>query len=318
MSEPRKSARWVETAVRYRAYALLRACWKPILLALLIVTLLDIAALGVDWAGREAAKRAIADMPLDAVPVSIHDLLDYYYGLSAADQAARDAYQPYGTVRSILRLINRMLVSPIVLVGLYSGLLAAQRGGECSLRSLAKGLPRWGRVIWLGFLTALITGLVRFAGNAVTTALGDTLYLFGIILGTIVWLVVQVFVEMRLSLSMVALADGLDDPSAATTAWQSICASWHAVGQYTILAMLVTLWPVLLVTNFAPLVHDWLPASPWWDAAKLALECAALALHACCCVCIYEEANAPTAQDGSEAGRARARALSAGEDAADA
>ena len=43
-----KSVRWVETAVRYRAYALLRACWKPILLALLIVTLLDIAALGVD------------------------------------------------------------------------------------------------------------------------------------------------------------------------------------------------------------------------------------------------------------------------------
>ena len=314
MSEPRKATRWLETAVRHRALALLRRCWKPILLALLITTLLDVAALGVSWAGVSAADCAIADMPLAAEPGSLEEMLAYFNDLNAAKAAALDAFRPYRIVRVILKLINNLLVSPIVLVGLYSGLLTAQRGGACSLRSLAKGLPCWGRVLWLGFLTSLITGVIRYAGNAMTTTLGDTMNMFGIILGTIVWLIVQIFVEMRLCLAKVALGDGLIDPAAPTTAGQCIRASWDAVRQYSIFAMLVTLWPVLLVAGIASLVHSWLPASPWWDAALLALEFGAMAVYVCCTVCIYEEANSPQEQDGSEEGRARAKALAAGEE----
>lgn len=274
--------------VRQRGMQLLRECWKPLLVTLLLTNVLSV----------------IAQIIMQPVPVAANEAVSLV-GLTNGSNI------PTGClVASIaMQLIEVLVLWPVLLQGLYKRLLCRLRGEECSLHVIASSLKRWKTAIALDFQVSL-----RILGYQLLGVIGIFLLSFIPILGplgaAIGYVVLMYWVTLRYFDARIHLADDADRQLNST---DCIAYSLHDAEMYSIPSLFKTLWPAFVPVILGSLLAKLLPASPLVSGAELALGMLSSAMQAAICTVIYArlQTDKPAVQDdvNESPGLARARAL---------
>ena len=277
--------------VRQRGIQLLRECWKPLLITLLLTNVLTI----------------IAQIIMQPSPVAAE----------AASDLMNESEIP--TVRIViglaLQLFESLVLVPLLLQGLYRCLLSHLRGETHRLRVLAGGFKRWKTAIALELQIAL-----RVLGYQLLGVIAIFLLSFIPILGAlgaaIGYVVLMYWVMLRYFDAKIHLADDADHQLNST---DCITYSLHDAEMYSISGLFKTLWPAFVPTILGSLLTKFLPASLLVSGADLALSMLSFAMQTAICTVIYThlQTDTPPVQDdtSSSEGLARARALAAGKSA---
>lgn len=278
--------------IRRRAYSLMRQCWKPLLIAALLTTLLgsfgDLAA----HYGETAAKRIEAAVfaefeaanPRPADPAALEqweiERIAHAY-FSSADIAGKRAQQLWELIGYGLELLGGLL-SAVILVGVYKGLLAQLRGSTEPFRLLA-GLQHWKTAVWLQLrVMACIFGWSLLA-------LLPSLILPGW-LGLIFLLPVALWAQMHYALVLPHMADNPDNLLSTT---QYLDRGTADMQFFTVQGLMRVAWPLLLTVladTVLVVASVWLPAlaapaALFTLAAEILLSLAGWPILAC----IFEE-----------------------------
>ena len=296
------------------AAALVKKCYLPILVAVILTNIPSVFSMLLEWEGRTAAAAAEDAALAESLPEA-EDFAAQRAAQSLADDAYAEAYQPYRVAAACVELVV-WLYAPWMILGLYKGLLSALRGGECRLGCLFSAASRWKTALWLAILTGLCTAAASIAGTILMAGLSAVLSIVGVIIGFIAFVVAMYWVSIRLLVTECYLAD---DDTGDCTATDCIRYSWQDMKEYGIFSALYVLWPVYLLTEVASLLADRLTPLPALDVILLLVEMLCLAVVYAATAGIYEEirrhAAGKPADDAVSEGLARARALASGESA---
>ncbi len=303
-----------DTFTFMHALELVRRCFLPILVAVILTNIPSVFSMLIEWEGRTAAAAAEEAALAEYLPEA-EDFAAQRAAQSLADDAYAEAYQPYKVAAACVELVV-WLYAPWMILGLYRGLLEALRGGECRLRCLFSAVARWKTALWLAILTGLCTAAASIAGTILMAGLSAVLSIVGVIIGFITFVVGMYWVSLRLLAAEGCLAD---DDTEDCTAMDCIRFSWREMKEYGVFSALYVLWPVYLLTEVASLLADRLTPLPALDVILLLVEMLCLAVGYAATAGIYEEirrhAAGKPADDAVSEGLARARALAAGESA---
>lgn len=208
----------IHAEVRQRGMQLLRECWKPLLVTLLLTNVLSM----------------IAQIIMQPVPVAAEEA-------SSLTSLMNDGEIPtICLVAGIaLQLIEALVLLPMLTQGLYRGLLSHLRGEKCSLHVMAGGLKRWKTAIALEFQITL-----RVLGYQLLGLIAIFLLSFIPILGAlgaaIGYVVLMYWVTLRYFDAKIHLADDADHQLDST---DCIAYSLHDAEMYSISSLFKTLWP---------------------------------------------------------------------------
>lgn len=274
--------------LRHQGMKLLKECWKPVLAVLLLTNLLSI----------------ISHVIMQPVPVEPGDTIS----LSAL-QAGGEIPTVNVVIGVALQLIEAFILLPLLMLGLYKGLLSHLRGNGCTLPIMASTAKRWRTAIALDFLIFL-----RILGYELLGILAVVLLSFIPILGplgaAIGYVVLMYWVALRYFCAQIHLAD---DAECQLNATDCITYSLHDAEMYSISGVFKTLWPAFLPATFASLLTEFLPASLAVSIISVVLNALSAVMKAAYCVAIYAHLRTDL-QSSQEAlpeneGLARARAL---------
>lgn len=296
------------------ALALVRKCFLPIMVVVLLSVLPAVFGMLIEWQGRDAAsvakEAALAEFFLEA-----EDLHTQWAAENLANNTYDKTLQPYSIAAACVKLIS-WLYTPWMTIGLYKGLLSALRGGECRLNCLFSALHRWKTALWLSILTGLCTFAAFIAGTVLMAGLSAVLNIVGVIIGLIAFVIGIYWVSLHLLTAEVHLAD---DAAGDCTATDCIRYSWQEMKDYGLFSALCVLWPVYLLTEVFSLLVDNIAPLPALDVANLLVQLVCTALIYAASAGIYEEIRRREAsgidRGATSDGLARARALASGESA---
>lgn len=342
-------------AIRRRAYGLMRQCWLTLLIAAVLMCLFSWIGSAVEAHGEKLALQAYnAHMETfyaeneapteEAVNALNNHIAAFMAGEDAgewteeieyasryedkewfakydAEDLYDDTLRPWTLAGNAIDLID-LIFSCIIAVRLCRGLLTALRGGECTPHCLLSGRERIPTAAWLSIKMSLRV----FGWTLIPLVLSLLLYNWfgsiGELIGLILTLLVSYWAEMHYSLAEVHLAD---DQDSVRTATDCLRFAVDDMDQFTIRAMLRTVWPIYVLTVVSVLfaaIAAFVPAfSIPADMISALLLLASLTLKYACYVCVYDEMRQRdiAARDAIPAneGLARARALAAGESPAE-
>lgn len=289
-------ARLTPAQLRQKAFALLRQCWKPLLIAALLTTLLSsCGSLAIRYGQTMPARieQAVfaefeADNPRPADPAALKNweserIAHAYF--SCADIRGEQAEQRWRFIGYGIDLAAG-LVSAVILTGLYRRLLGALRGSGEPV-GLFEGLRRWKTAVWLKLrVNICLLGwllLPLLPAVMLSTYWGAA----GQVMATFLLMAVVCWGRMYYALALPRLADG------GVTASECLAHNAADVRFFTVGGMARVAWPVLLViaadvaldaaASFLPVLT--LPSALFSFAAEVGLSMAGWALMAC----IYEE-----------------------------
>ncbi len=283
--------------IRRRGFRLFRECWKPILLTLLLTNVLSI----------------ISNL--------LFPLVTYANG--TAVPLGSLTYSQRGEISKVnlivvlvLTLMEGFIVQPILMQGLFRGLLSHQRGSGCTARTYLHGMKRWKTAIALDFWVNL-----RVIGYLILGVIGFELLSFIPILGPIgasIGFIVLVFwATMRYFDAGLHLADDADNQ---LNAFDCIHYSIGDAEMYSVSGLFKTLWPTYLPALVGNLLTEFLPETLLVSGIDMLLSTLSTMMQAACCTAIYlylrseyqavKDAEAARVSEGL----ARARALAAGEE----
>lgn len=300
------------------ALELVRKCWLPLLITVILVFLPSVAAMVITWEGEAVALAAqeASVAKFDDPPSTPTSWVTQITAERATQEAYDAAFRPYSLAALGAELIG-WVYTPWLTLRLYNGLLEALRGGKCTLRCLVSARSRWKTALWLNILTALFTGGAALAGTVLIAGLSAVLSVIGSIIGLIVFVVGMYWVELHLLVTESHLAD---DADVELTATDCIRYSWRDMKEYGLFSALCVVWPMLLVQEFFSLMGDFVSASHALDVVHLLAQMLCTALTYAACAGIYDEIRhtpeAGASNGASADGLARARALASGEDSA--
>lgn len=280
-----------ETArTRQRGIQLLRQCWKPVFVILLLTNVMSV----------------IAQIIMQPVPVAANEAVSLV-GLTNGGDI------PTGCLVAgiAMQLIEALVLRPVLLQGLYKSLLCRLRGEECSLHVIASSLKRWKTAIALDFQVSL-----RMLGYQLLGVIGIFLLSFIPILGplgaAIGYVVLMYWVVLRYFDARIHLADDADRQLNST---DCIAYSLHDAEMYSIPGLFKTLWPTFIPAIFGSMLTEFLPASLTLACIEILLSMLSAAMQAVICTEIYArlQPDKQLAQDNANEspGLARARALAA-------
>ncbi len=209
-----------------------------------------------------------------------------------AIQAAETARIGWDAVASLTKIITAV-ISFLLLLGLYRGLLDAVRGGKISLRCLDSWKDRTGTALWLciqcglrtvGWTLLACIPVLLLAFLAALFEVEPTFVFFPILIP------VALLLDLRYLLPGVYL---VDEDAHAYTARDCIEQGTSAMGTLGYRYMLRVLWPAYLAPLPAILV-SLLPNPSVWAAvviiaAEAVLSVWATSFRAAAAVCAYEE-----------------------------
>lgn len=247
---PRSSA-----DVRNQAFRLIRTCWLPLLLALMLMQIPAWINNGIRQqqkaAGQQAHQALMADFyAKNPAPEDPDELIEWHYfdeylALSVAQDKQEEAQRPYHFASLGMQLLD-FLIRGVLLTGLYRILLKAHRGEAFRLRDLfhwllhplrplgmsLQILLRMTGYLLLGLIGALLLG--RFLGN------------FGAGVGVLALLVLVIWVEWRYSLASAHLSD---DAAREFTPGDCIRASIRDFTDFGPGAFVAVIWPALAIVG---------------------------------------------------------------------
>ena len=316
------AARLKPADFRRQAYSLIRQSWKLLLVAILLMSVIDWAGQGLEHYGDVIARKAYdAHMetfyaenprPEDEDEAIMWAYFDEWLEKYDAEKLYDRAFLPWKIGGYAIDLLD-MLVTAIVLVGLYTGLLMQRRTGECSLHCLRIGFSRWKTAAWLSIrvnVSILGWGLLALIPSAIlANALGDV----GEIMALVILLLVQLWAQCHYALTYVHMAE---DPENQLTTTAYIDSSVEDMNFFTVRGLLRTAWPayalmtVQIILGVAGAVLPTL-AIPVNLFTLVGNFLTPMLLHTSY-VCIYDELRA-VKQAQEAPGNPRAIALAAGE-----
>lgn len=325
MSEPRTVYLTHAAGIRSRAFALIRQCWKPLLLAAVIMGVFTLISSVLTFRGEQlgaaASEAALAEFYAEAPAEGTTEYIEWAYFNKyamedAAEEAAERAALPWEAASTGVDILG-WIVGTFVMLGLNRGLLKALRGGECTTADLLGGRRGYRRALWTDVVVFLrMIGYILLAGLAMgllSAVLGGV----GTIIGAIGMLIFAFWIAMRYMLTDLHVAD---DAEGAFSASDYIRSSVEDVKYFSMWRIIGVLWPFWLAglaLGLPTILSEYFPAVAT-AALMTDLVYALLAgmiapvLMACIYEAIRDELNAPAPQPSD--GAARARALAAGED----
>ncbi len=321
MSE--STARLKPADFRRQAFSLIRQSWKLLLVAILLMSVIGWAGQSLEHYGETIAQQAYdAHMeafyaenprPEDEDEAIVWAYFDEWLAQRDAEKLYDKAFLPWKIGGYAIDLLD-MLVTAMLLVGLYTGLLMQRRTGECSLHCLRIGFSRWKTAAWLSIrvnVSILGWGLLAFIPCAIlANALGDV----GEILTLVILLLVQLWAQCHYALTYVHMAE---DPENQLTTTAYIDSAVEDMNFFTVRGLLRTAWPayalltVQLILGVAGAVLPML-AIPVNIFTLVGNFLTPMLLHTSY-VCIYDELRA-VRQAQEAPGAARARALASGDE----
>lgn len=326
MSETRYGPR-TPADIRRRGFELLRRCWTTLLIAALLTSVLDWVGTALELHGAQQARQAsdavlaafYAENPAPEDPEAYAEWAYFkeYFAKRDAEDAAEAIEARWALVIGTLSIVN-VLLSAVVNLGLYRGLLGAVRGSECRPAALLSGMKHKGRAMGLSLALMLRTfgwTLLCLIPGVVLAFIGSTV---GLIFGVIVMLVLLLWITLRYSLAEIHLAD---DPDCRSTTSDCLRNSIEDVRYFSIPGMLLLLWPMLLTGLIMAIPAIAAGFVPGLTALSVGCDVIWTLIAGCVypvlLVCMYDEIrqshSAQAAQEHSD-GALRARALAAGED----
>lgn len=344
--------------LRCRAFALMKKCLPVLLIASMLIFLLGFLELIPTYFGakveREVYQREMAPFyeeypqpsaeeleSLDTWTASLFlsvgeesaaerpsdDLINWdlkeYVAKSRALDAAKTARIGWDAVSSLTEIVSAV-ISFLLLLGLYRGLLDAVRGGKLSLRCLTSWKDRTGTALWLYIQCGL-----RTVGWILLACIPVLLLAFLVALFEVepafvffpIMLPAALLLDLRYLLPDLYLADA---DAHAYTARDCIEQGVSAMGTLGYRYMLRVLWPTYLAL-LPGLLVSFLPDPPVWAAvvivaAEAVLSVWATSFRAAAAVCAYEEVPVlrQTQEELRSEGLERARALASAPEKEDA
>ena len=328
MSEaPRTSMSTAE--LRRRAYALIKQCWKTLLIAAVLMHLFSwvesaVKAYG-DHAGRQAYDAHMAAFIAENPPPEDEEAriewayFDAWLAQREAEDLYNGLYRPYEVAANAISFAN-MLLSTIIAVRLCRGLLTALRGGECTPHILLSGWARTSTTCWLAIqITLRICGwslLPMIVPILLLGALGDWATLVSMALV----LLVAGWASLHYALSRFHLADDTSGLRTASMCLRFAVDDADAFGLWNMCKVLLPAIGLLLLSIAMTIIGILVPAVSVPAAILVALaDLLCLSMKYACYACIYDEMRqrirAAEEAIPSNEGLARARALSGTQDA---
>lgn len=283
--------------IRRHGFRLFLECWKPILLTLLLTNVLSV----------------VAHFVLQPVP----------YAPWTAAPMDNMIYSPQWEIPRVnlivgvvLTLMKSFVVYPILMQGLFRVLLSHQHGSGYTARTYLDGMKRWTTAIALDFLIYL-RGHCYLALGKMGFEILSFIPILGPICGGIGCIVLVFWAAIRYFDADIHLADDADNQ---LNAFNCIDYSIGDAEMYSISGLFRTLWPTFVPAFVANLMTQYLPASLLVSVIDMLLSTLSAMMLAACCTAIYlylrseyqavKDAEAVRLSEG----RARARALAAGEE----
>ncbi len=315
------NARLKPADFRRQAYSLIRQSWKLLLVAILLMSVIDWASQGLEHYGDSIARQAYdAHMetfyaenprPEDEDEAITWAYFDEWLAKYDAEKLYDRAFLPWKIGGYAIDLLD-MLVTAMILVGLYTGLLMQRRTGECSLHCLRIGFSRWKTAAWLSIrVNASILGwglLALIPCVMLANALGDV----GEILSMVILILVVLWAQCHYALTYVHMAE---DPENQLTTTAYINSAVEDMNFFTVRGLLRTAWPayalmtaqIILGVAGALLPVLTVPVNIFTLVGNFLTP---MLLHTSY-VCIYDELRA-IRQAQEAPGTARAQGLAAG------
>ena len=319
MTESSRKPHLMETNMLLLALKLMGRAWLPLLLVAALTVGLSVLALLPQQYGAALALRQHPLPELPAPYTSVFDLdpqaLDEYdAALTAADDAQQRTARPWQLLGQALDIIGTLGVLPVFVCGLYHCLLNTLRTGACRVRDLFACLRRWGTAAAIEIQVALRSLIYVLLGVIIYAGLTAILGTLGSWLGLIPFTGICIWVMLRFMLAKLHLADA---PQGTRSASDCIKAGVEDVKLYTTPAMLVTLWPALLLELGGGILERFVDA-PWAAPVSMLLMLLSVSLMYACGATIYERVRYELSQHAATPtgdGLARAKALAAQSDA---
>lgn len=275
---------YAPSEMRRQALKLMRECWKVILTTSVILIALSVISICVT----------------NLVPL-IPDQNGYI---------TRQSTQLRSLVYFLLTFVTDLICQPILILGLYTALLARLRGNVSTTSACLHGMKRWRTAIWLNLLIGL-----RMLGYLLAGLVGmfvlSLIPILGALAGSIGFVVLLYWVELRYSLAPLHLAEDGDDR--LLSASDCIPYALQDAAAFTVGGMLKVLWPSFLLFVVCSLLGKCCPDSWAISCARIAVSYIAKALMFACLTVIYQHLRDSKPQDAAPSeGALRARALAAG------
>lgn len=267
--------------IRKRAMKLLRECWKPILITSAIILALSIASVCLT----------------QLVPVIPDE-----HGIITRQSTLLRRF-----VDLLLSFVTDTACQPILMLGLFTVLLHHLRGNGCTASTYLHGLKRWRTAIWLDILIGL-----RMLGYLLAGLLGmmilSLIPILGSLLGSIGFIVLVYWLELRYSLAPLHLAD--DGDERLLNASDCIQYALQDAAAFTISGLFHVLWPSFLITIVASILGKLLPGSLPITCARIVMSYVAKALMVACLTAVFQHLRDSKPQDEAPSeGLLRARTL---------
>lgn len=309
--------------IRRRAVALMKQCWKTLLIVAVLMCLFGWISNAVEAHGKRLAQQAydackeayLADHPM---PEGEEDRAAwaYFYEWLAIHQAEEEydaVYAPWKWAARGIDLID-LIFSCVIAVRLCRGLLTALRGGECTPHILLSGWARTSTTCWLAIQISLrIFGwslLPMIVPILLLGALGDWVTLVSMALV----LLVAGWASLHYALAEVHLADDPDGARTASDCLRRAVDDADAFGLWNMCKVLLPAIGLLLLSMAMSIIGIFVPAVSVPAAILVALaDLLCLIVKYACYACIYDEMRQRSiaAQDNNP-GLTRAKALESG------
>lgn len=280
---------------------LLRTCWLPSLIVMLLALLPVLAGLAVLHFGPTSATAALEEFTTAAVE-----------GLAIRQMNASSPAPGTQIAAILVEMLLTLLLTPVFTLGLYKALLGQLRGKGCTARCLLSGFKRWKTAIALDFLTGLrVLGYMILGGLAVL--LLRFIPILGPLVGALGYMVLIYWATLRYLLGPAHLADDADHLCSATDCLDYSVADANNFG---VTSLLNVVWPMYIPSILSSLLMELFSASPACTILAGLLTGVSTILQVACCAAVYaylRQVNL-TEDEAIPAGLARARALAAGEE----
>ena len=314
--------------IRSRAFALIRRCWKPLLIAALIMSMFSLISTVLAYHGDQVAAAAtnaavaefLADAPAEEGTTEYIEWLYFNeYALEdAAEEAAERALLPWQAATAGVEILG-WIVSTFVMLGLNRGLLKAMRNGECTIADLLGGRHGYRRALWTDVVMFLRVFGWTLLAMIPLVILAAVLRGVGLVLCMIGLIVFAIWITLRYMLVDLHIAD---DAEGTLSASDYIRSSVEDAKYFSAFRMIGVLWPFWLLGLAFALPSILANTIPVMETVALVIATPANVvlgmISPALVVCIYEairyEQNAPVHESD---GATRAKALAAVEDASD-
>lgn len=307
--------------IRRRAYALMKQCWKTLLIAAVLMFLFTWIEDVVDAHGERLAMQAYnARMEVfhteNPIPPQEDEdaLLEYTLDLSYAQFMAKneydETYEPWKLLCLGIQFID-ILFSALVAVRLCKGLLNALRVGECTPHILLSSWARASTTCWLAIQITLRVMGWALLPLIVTYSLLSSLGEWGALVGVAIVLLVAGWASLHYALSRLHLADDMSGHHTASECLRLAVDDADAFGLWNMCKVLLPAIAMMLLSIAIDVVGGLVPAVSVPAAILVGLaDLLCLSTKYACFACIYDEMRqrALAVQEAAP-GRTRAEAL---------